>query len=113
MSYFDIKLLTNVEDGGIPDIGDLPTAGLLATLIDSITSLSDELATNEDVIATILDRNGRFYLGNQIIENIQQLIKNFNVMTYNLQKLTYGDYHSYVRPLPDELNGRNYGITIP
>lgn len=111
--YFDIKVLTNVEKGGTPDVGDVPTDGLLSNLIESITSLSDELALNKDIIEIIIERNGRFYLGNQIIDNTIALIKNINVLTYNLQKITYGDYHNSVRPLPETLNKRNYGITIP
>ena len=110
---FDIKLLTDVTVGGTPDIGDEPTKGVLINLIEAIVDLSDELASSKTSIDTINTRNGSFYLGDEILDLVRGMIKVINTEKYKLQQMTYGDYHAYVRPIPTELKGKNYGQEYP
>ena len=103
---FEISKLTNVTDGGSPDLGEEPTSGDLKDLIDEVVNLSDELVNNSSTI-TSLNADREFFLGNEIVEDVKIMIRMLKDDILQLKQLHYGDYH--MTEMPASMTPPYYG----
>lgn len=82
MSKYQISVLTNVTDGGDPDIEDQPTNGLIADTIIELIKLSDAIAENKEFIEnppTLIP-----FFGNTLTAFFKSNIKNLKALRYSI-----------------------------
>lgn len=95
LSRFDISFLTNVTDGGTPDLGDMPTSGLLANLSDSLIDFSDALVENKAKIEQP-GTNSIYEFGTHLIDVIEKMTQDLNLLRFQILQMTSTQ-------IPDEL----------
>jgi len=105
---FSVTKITNVTDGGSPDIGDQPTAGKIKDLIDSLVDLSDEFATQKTSIEGI-NESQTFHLGEDIASDLEVILRITKDNILKLKQIYYGDYHA--TELPNDISAPYYGGT--
>ena len=87
LSRFDISFMTNVTDGGTPDLGDMPTGGLLSDLANSIIDLSDELVAKKSTIEKS-GPNSIYEFGTHLINVTEKMIQDINLIKYQILQMT-------------------------
>lgn len=106
---YDITRLTNVTDGGSPDLTEAPTSGKLATLIAQIITLSDEIVNMETFLEDPGANNTELFdVGYMIEDDINTIIKQLNSRVLLLQQQTYGSYHA--PEIDPSLEAPYYGV---